>query len=83
MGLRAPRLGRAMAQLPEYEEDRSRVDVTLVSVLNAWHLGAIRAAEILRAADVGESPLYDVDYSIIKWPRTASTCFDHTVTSWE
>ena len=49
----------AMAERAEYEEDRSRVDVTHVSVPNAWRLGAMRAAEILFETREGESPLYD------------------------
>ena len=44
-----------MTTPPEYEEDSSRVDVTSISVPNAWLQGASRAAEILRAA----GPPYD------------------------
>ena len=50
-----------MSRRPQYDEDRTRVDVTIVSVQNAWRQGAKRAAEILRAADAGETPLYTED----------------------
>lgn len=50
-----------MAARSEYEEDRTRVDVTQVSVPSTWLQGANRSAEILRAAAHGESPLYDAD----------------------
>eukprot|EP00635_Sarcinochrysidales_sp_CCMP3193_P009469 CAMPEP_0118896750 /NCGR_PEP_ID=MMETSP1166-20130328/4461_1 /TAXON_ID=1104430 /ORGANISM="Chrysoreinhardia sp, Strain CCMP3193" /LENGTH=395 /DNA_ID=CAMNT_0006835809 /DNA_START=26 /DNA_END=1213 /DNA_ORIENTATION=+ len=63
-----------MAEPPEYEEDRTRVDVNLVSVPNAWLLGANRAAEILRAADDGESPLYDADD--VDWDQMAAAGVD-------
>lgn len=56
-----------MAQRPEYEEDRSRVDVTLVNVQNCWIMGAERAAATLRAFRPAGSPFYDAD--AVDWDR--------------
>ena len=74
-----PPLPRALARaLSEYEEDRSRVDVEYVSVANAWLRGTNCAAEILRAAEEGETPLYtaeEVDFGRMRRRRASDPRF--------